>query len=104
MAKEKALQLLAMLILLACAAGPATRSQVSQGADREDDEEVTEDQRKSLSNIAAEYALEESHFAFLGTCETSRMGQGIAPFHDESERLGLTKTPWGTSGREHFVC
>jgi len=60
MAKEKALQLLAMLILLACAAGPATRSQISQGADREDDKEVTEDQRKSLSSIAAELGWSEA--------------------------------------------
>jgi len=60
MAKEKALQLLAMLIVLACAAGPSTRSQVSQGADREDDEKVTEDQRKPLSSIAAELGWSEA--------------------------------------------
>jgi hypothetical protein len=33
---------------------PSDRSQVSQGADREDHEEVTDDQRKPLSSIAAE--------------------------------------------------
>ena len=48
-----------------------------------------------VSNIAAEFALEESHFAFLGTGETARMRQGIAPFHDESERLGLSRSSWG---------
>ncbi len=48
-----------------------------------------------VSNIAAEFALEESHFAFLGTGETLRMRQGIAPFHDESERLGLSRSSWG---------
>jgi hypothetical protein len=48
-----------------------------------------------VSNIAAEYALEESHFAFLGTGETIRMRQGIAPYHDESERLGLSRSGWG---------
>jgi hypothetical protein len=57
---KKALQSLIMLILLACAAGQATCSQVSQGADREDDEEVTKDQRKSLSSIAAELGWSEA--------------------------------------------
>ena len=52
-----------------------------------------------VSNIAAEFALEESHFAFLGTGETARMNQGIAPFHDESERLGLSRSSWAL-GRE----
>ncbi|WP_165224018.1 CRTAC1 family protein [Aquisphaera insulae] len=48
-----------------------------------------------VSNIAADYALEESHFAFLGTGELGRMGEGVAPFHDESERLGLSRSSWG---------
>ncbi|MGP0065496.1 MAG: CRTAC1 family protein [Isosphaeraceae bacterium] len=48
-----------------------------------------------VSNIAGEFALEESHFAFLGTGETKQMLQGIAPFHDESERLGLSRSSWG---------
>jgi enediyne biosynthesis protein E4 len=48
-----------------------------------------------VSNIAAEYALEESHFAFLGTGELGRMRQGIAPFHDESEQIGLSRSSWG---------
>jgi hypothetical protein len=48
-----------------------------------------------VSNIAAEYALEESHFAFLGTGELGRMRQGHAPFRDESERLGLSRSSWG---------
>ena len=47
-----------------------------------------------VSNIAAEFALEESHFAFLDTGETVRMRQGIAPYHDESERLGLSRSSW----------
>jgi enediyne biosynthesis protein E4 len=47
-----------------------------------------------VSNIAAEFALLESHFAFLGTGETARMNRGIAPFHDQSERLGLSRSSW----------
>lgn len=48
-----------------------------------------------VSNIAAEFALEESHFAFLGTGDTTLLRRGIAPFHDESERLGLSRGGWG---------
>src|SRR5436305_6802287 len=32
-----------------------------------------------VSNIAADYALEESHFAFLSTGEVGRMRGGVAP-------------------------
>ncbi len=48
-----------------------------------------------VSNIADDFALEESHFAFLGTGETARMSRGVAPYHDESERLGLSRSSWG---------
>jgi len=51
---KKAPRFSAMLLLLACAASPATCSQVSQRADKEDDVEVTAEQRKALSSIAAE--------------------------------------------------
>lgn len=47
-----------------------------------------------VSNIAAEYALEESHFLFLATGQTEVMRRGIAPFHDVSERLGLSRSGW----------
>lgn len=48
-----------------------------------------------VSNIAAEYALEESHFVFLGTGDPNRMRQGQAPFYDASEPLGLSRGSWG---------
>ncbi len=48
-----------------------------------------------VSNIAAEFALEESHFAFLGTGDSALLRRGIAPFSDESERLGLSRSGWG---------
>jgi hypothetical protein len=48
-----------------------------------------------VSNIAAEYALEESHFAFVSTRETGRMKEGIAPYVDRSEALGLSRGGWG---------
>ncbi|HVG28738.1 MAG TPA: VCBS repeat-containing protein [Pyrinomonadaceae bacterium] len=48
-----------------------------------------------VSNIAAEYALEESHFAFVSTGETARMKKGVAPYVDQSEALGLSRSGWG---------
>lgn len=48
-----------------------------------------------VSNIAAEYALEESHFVFLSTGETARMKKGVAPYVDHSEALGLSRSGWG---------
>jgi hypothetical protein len=48
-----------------------------------------------VSNIAAEFALEESHFAWVNNGKLSRMKDGIAPFDDESESLGLSRSGWG---------
>jgi enediyne biosynthesis protein E4 len=48
-----------------------------------------------VSNIAAEYALEESHFVFVSTGETDLMRRGVAPYFDQSERLGLSRGGWG---------
>ena len=48
-----------------------------------------------VSNIAEAYALEESHFAFIGQGETARMRAGIAPYVDRSEGLGLSRSGWG---------
>src|SRR5689334_21107978 len=47
-----------------------------------------------VSNIAAEYSLEESHFAFLSTGELGLMKKGIAPWVDRSEQLGLARSGW----------
>ncbi len=48
-----------------------------------------------VSNIADEYALEESHFVFLSTGRTEKMRQGVAPYFDGSESLGLSRSGWG---------
>jgi enediyne biosynthesis protein E4 len=48
-----------------------------------------------VSNIAADFALHESHFAFVNTGDVGLMDAGVAPFHDESERLGLARSGWG---------
>lgn len=48
-----------------------------------------------VSNIASEYALEESHFLFTSTGKTELMNRGIAPYVDRSEPLGLSRSGWG---------
>jgi hypothetical protein len=48
-----------------------------------------------VSNIATEYALEESHFVWVNNGKLNRMKDGIAPFTDESETLGLSRSGWG---------
>ena len=52
-----------------------------------------------VSNITDEYALQESHFAFLSTGELNRMKEGIAPYVDRSETLGLSRSGWGWETR-----
>lgn len=52
-----------------------------------------------VSNIAGEFSLEESHFAFVNTGETEAMKRGIAPFVDQSEALGLSRSGWGWDAR-----
>jgi hypothetical protein len=48
-----------------------------------------------VSNIAASFALEESHFVFLSTGATQQMKAGAAPYVDRSEDLGLSRSGWG---------
>ncbi|MEI2367350.1 MULTISPECIES: CRTAC1 family protein [Niallia] len=48
-----------------------------------------------ISNIGAEYALLESHFAFINTGQWDLAEKGIAPFENQSVKLGLNKSSWG---------
>ncbi|MCQ3978416.1 MAG: RNA-binding protein [Anaerolineae bacterium] len=52
-----------------------------------------------VSNIAADYALHESHFMFLSTGEIEQMQTGIAPYIDQGERLGVSRSGWGWESR-----
>jgi hypothetical protein len=52
-----------------------------------------------VSNIAAKYALMESHFVFLSTGGAGRMELGIAPYVDASESLGLSRSGWAWEAR-----
>lgn len=48
-----------------------------------------------VSNIAATYSLEESHFLYVNTGDIAGMAEGRAPFVDESEVFGLSRSGWG---------
>lgn len=52
-----------------------------------------------VSNIASEYSLEESHFAWISTGHPERMRGGLAPYEDRSEALGLSRSGWGWEAR-----
>lgn len=47
-----------------------------------------------VSNIASEYALEESHFMFISTGNKEAMKKGIAPYKDHSEAMGVSRSNW----------
>lgn len=52
-----------------------------------------------VSNITQEYGLEESHFVFLSTGHVELMKQGVAPYVDRGESLGLSRSGWGWESR-----
>lgn len=52
-----------------------------------------------VSNIAQNYALEESHFVWVSTGDLKAMGRGIAPYTDRGEDLGLSRSGWGWDAR-----
>ncbi len=52
-----------------------------------------------VSNIADEWALQESHFLWTSTGRTEEFQKGIAPFVQSSERYGLSRSGWGWDSR-----
>jgi hypothetical protein len=52
-----------------------------------------------VSNITQEYGLEESHLVFLSTGHTELMKQGVAPYIDRGESLGLSRSGWSWESR-----
>ncbi|WP_045118501.1 CRTAC1 family protein [Haliangium ochraceum] len=52
-----------------------------------------------VSNIAAPYALEESHFVWSSTGDIEAMASGRAPYEDASEPLGLSRSDWSWDAR-----
>lgn len=47
-----------------------------------------------VSNIAAPFGLEESHFVWLSNDNVSLLKEGIAPYTQASESLGLSRSGW----------
>jgi hypothetical protein len=53
-----------------------------------------------VSNITAEFALEESNFAFISTGDLQQIERGRAPYVDQSEPLGLSRSDgWAWDAR-----
>jgi hypothetical protein len=48
-----------------------------------------------VSNIAQNFALEESHFVWVSNGQAADMGKGVAPYADRGEDLGLSRSGWG---------
>ena len=48
-----------------------------------------------VSNIATKFGLTESHFLWQSTGKSAEMQAGIAPFFQNSEKLGLSRSGWG---------
>ena len=52
-----------------------------------------------VSNIAAPWAVQESHFLWTSTGDISRMDEGFAPYVDRGEELGVAHSSWGWDSR-----
>jgi hypothetical protein len=52
-----------------------------------------------VSNIAQNWALEESHFVWVSNGPPEKLREGIAPYHEASEDLGLSRSGWGWDAR-----
>lgn len=48
-----------------------------------------------VSNIADKFALTESHFLWQSTGAIEEMKHGVAPYIQNSEKLGLSRSGWG---------
>lgn len=51
------------------------------------------------SNLTSPYALFESHFLWMSTGQVELMKQGIAPYYDAGEELGLSRSGWAWDSR-----
>ncbi len=52
-----------------------------------------------VSNITTHGGLEESHFLYLSDGETSVMDEGVAPYADAGERMGVSRSSWAWDTR-----
>ena len=52
-----------------------------------------------VSNIATKFGLTESHFLWQSTGDVAQMKAGLAPYVQNSEKLGLSRSGWGWEAR-----
>ncbi|BDC50500.1 RNA-binding protein [Bryobacterales bacterium F-183] len=52
-----------------------------------------------VSNIADEYALQESHMVWESNGDRGAFARGESPYRQNSERLGLSRSGWGWDAR-----
>lgn len=52
-----------------------------------------------VSNLSGPWSIFESHFLWINTGEIEGMKEGIAPFRDEGEKLGLSRSGWAWDSR-----
>ena len=52
-----------------------------------------------VSNLAQPYALQENHFVWMSTGDVAAMKQGIAPYVDRGDDLGLAHSGWAWDAR-----
>lgn len=53
----------------------------------------------SVSNIASPFALQESHFLWMSTGKTDRMKDGVAPWIDRADDVGVAHSAWAWETR-----
>jgi hypothetical protein len=52
-----------------------------------------------VSNIGSPFALQESHFLWTSTGQTSRMAAGVAPWVDRADDVGVAHSAWAWDAR-----
>lgn len=52
-----------------------------------------------VSNITVHGGLEESHFLFVSDGRVQDMAKGRAPYRDDGEKLGVSRSSWGWDSR-----
>jgi len=52
-----------------------------------------------VSNIAQPWALQESHFVWMSDAPAGRLRDGVAPYRDLGEELGLGRSGWSWDAR-----
>ncbi|MCB9764688.1 MAG: CRTAC1 family protein [Alphaproteobacteria bacterium] len=47
-----------------------------------------------VSNIASEFGMQETHYLWMSTGETNKMAQGVAPYEDHGDEVGIAHSSW----------